>query len=153
MASVSVSHLVIFIASLVLAASVAGALVTGVDRISDGISDRSLDTSEEIRTDVSIISDPGSDAIYEEDEGGTVTLLVKNTGSSTLEATSNQVDVLTDGEYVPDANVTVTSVEGDSYDWTESAVVRVDANRTLEDGDHRVLIRVNGDEEVLEFRV
>lgn len=161
MASASVSHLVIFIASMLVAATVAGALVTGVDRISTSVADRSEATSEDIRTDLSIISDAGSDAIYEEDEdGGTITLLVKNTGSRNLAASSDQLDVLVNGQYVPRDDVTVTSLEGGEFDWYTGSVVRIEidlssvtADGTLETGDHRVQVSANADREVLQFRV
>lgn len=154
MASVSVSHLVIFIASLLVAATVAGALVTGVDRLSSSVTDRSIDTSEDVRTDLTIISDAGSDAVYNETDGnGTVTVLVKNTGSENLDATTDQIDVLVDGEFVAGADLTVTSLEGDDLAWQTGSVVRVEAQRTLDTGDHRIQISANGDEEVLRFRV
>src|SRR6056297_1966486 len=133
MASVSISHLVIFIASLLVAATVAGALVTGVDRISGSVSDRSLDTSQEVRTDVTIISDAGSGAVYEESDGnGTVTVLAKNTGSLNLAATADQIDVLVDGQFVARDDLTVTALEGESLAWQTGSVVRIEIDRTLD---------------------
>lgn len=151
MASVSVSHLVIFIASLMIAATVAGALVTGVDRISSSVDDRSLDTSRDIRTDVSVISDAASDAVYN-DTSGTVTILVKNTGTRNLEATTAQLEVLLDGQYVGAGDLTVTALAGGEFDWRTGSVVRVEIDRSLGSGDHRVQVTVGGDQEVLAFR-
>ncbi|GAB3680218.1 CARDB domain-containing protein [Salinarchaeum chitinilyticum] len=154
MASVSVSHLIIFIASMLVAATVAGALVTGVDRISNSVTDRSIGTSEEVRTDLVIISDPGSGAIYNESGGaGVVTVLAKNTGSENLAATADQIDVLVDGRYVAGGDLNVTSLEGDPQSWVTGTVIRVEIDRTLDAGDHRVQLSANGDEEVLRFRV
>lgn len=154
MGSASVSHLVIFIASILVAATVAGALVTGVDRISASVTDRSDATSEEIRTDLTIISDAGSDAVYQEEGGnGTITVLVKNTGSNNLVATSDAIDVIVDGQFVTRADVTVTSLEGGEFDWYTGSVVQIEVDRTLDSGDHRVQVVVNGDREVLQFRV
>jgi len=151
MASVSVSHLIIFIASLLVAATVAGALVTGVDRISNSVTDRSEETSEQVRTDLTIISDAGSDAVYNETDG-TVTVLVKNTGSTNLDATSDQIDVVVDGRYVPRGDVTVTSLEGEPLEWRTGSVIRIEVSQTLDAGDHRVQVSANDDEEVLRFR-
>lgn len=156
MASVSVSHAIMFIASLLVAASVAGALVGGVDRLSDSISDRSLDTSEDIRTDVEIVSDAGSDAIFEnESNGGEITLLVKNTGSINLLAEESQLDVLVNGRFATD--VAVERADGtDSANWDTNDVVRVTisvSDDDLNENDQRVKIIVNGDEEVLRFRI
>jgi flagellar protein FlaG len=60
MASVSVSHLIIFIAAMVVAASVAGALTTTVNDISDAIDEQGPSVSDDIRSDITIINDPGS---------------------------------------------------------------------------------------------
>lgn len=153
MAGESASTLVIFIASILVAATVAGALVTGVDRISDSLADRSVATSEEVRTDVAIISDPGSDAMYNETNGnGTITLLLKNTGSNNLQATADQIDVLVDGQFVPREDVNVTSLEGQEFEWLTGTVVRVEIDRTLDSGDHRVQVTVRGDSEEVTFR-
>ena len=147
MASVSTSHLILFIASLLIAASVAGTFTQGVQRLSSALGDRSMDVSSDVRTDVEIISDPGSDAVANDDE---VTLLVKNTGSRDLEGSSDQIEVLLDGKY--QTGVSVTVVDGSA--WRVGNVVRITIPLAtpLEGGDHRVKIIVSGDEEVLQFR-
>lgn len=148
MASVSSSTLIIFIASILVAASVAGTMTNGVQRLSDALGDRSVDVSQDIRTDVEIISDAGSpDSIY---DGGAenVTVLVKNTGSKTLTATPGSIELIVDGDYHSPSSVTVVNDDG----WRTGTVARVNASVTLTSGDHRVLVIVNGDREVLEFR-
>jgi flagellar protein FlaG len=147
MASVSASHLILFIASMVIAAGVAGTFTQGVSRLSQGIDDQSLEVSEEVRTDIEVISDSGS-PVYD-NESNTVTLLVKNTGTSTLPAESRFIDVLLDGQY--QTNVTVTVVDGDR--WRPNNVVRLELTDVdLANDDHRVKLIVNGDEEVFRFR-
>ncbi|WP_115863776.1 flagellar protein G [Halorussus litoreus] len=149
MASVSTSHLILFIASLLIAASVAGTFTQGVQRLSSALGDRSVDVSSDVRTDVEVISDPGSDAVYD-NSSETLTLLVKNTGSRDLDASPDRMDVLVDGRYQP--NVSTTVVDG-SY-WRVGNVVRIEVGLGSEvaDGDHRAKVIVSGDEEVLEFR-
>jgi flagellar protein FlaG len=148
MASVSVSHLILFIASLTVAAGVAGTLVQGVDSVSAAVQDRSLDVADEIRTDVEIISDPAS-PVYNTTGNQNVTLLVKNTGSGEIPARADQLEVILDGEYK--GNVTVTVINGEQ--WTTDSVVRLEiAAPNLSAGDHRVKLIANGDEEVFEFR-
>ena len=149
MASVSTSHLILFIASLIIAASVAGTFTQGVQRLSSALGERSVDVSGDIRTDIAIISDPGSSAIYEENGGdGVITVLVKNTGSRSLDAESDQIEVLVDGKY--HAGVSVSVVDGPA--WAVGNVARIQISQTLDSGDHRVAIIVNGDREVLRFR-
>lgn len=147
MASVSASHLILFIASMVIAAGVAGTFMQGVSRLSQGIDDQSLEVSEEVRTDIEVISDPGS-SVYN-NSSNTVTLLVKNTGTSDIPAESQFIDILLDGQY--QTNVTLTVVDGDR--WRPNNVVRLEiGGADLANDDHRVKLIVNGDEEVFRFR-
>jgi len=148
-ASVSSSTLIIFIASILVAASVAGTMTNGVQRLSDALGDRSVDVSKEIQTDVEIISDAGSpDSIYD-DGSNNLTVLLKNTGSNSLGADPDIVEFIVDGQY--QTGLTVEVVDGTS--WTPGNVARVNATGVdLESGDHRIVVIVHGDEEVLEFR-
>ena len=145
MASVSTSHLILFIASMIVAASVSGVLIDGVQRLSGAVDDRSLDVSQNIRTDVEIISDPEAGNVYADN---VTTLLVKNTGSRQLGASADQIDLLIDGEYQTDLNVTVL----DGPTWDTGNVARIEAGGNLTAGDHRALLIVDGDEEVFRFR-
>jgi flagellar protein FlaG len=145
MASVSITHLILFIASLLVAASVAGVLTDEVGRLSEAISEQGLDASQEVRTDIEIISDAGSDVYGDEN----VTLYVKNTGTSDLQSAPTDFDVILDGEYQSGLNVTVMDAES----WNPGDVVRVRIYEPdLDTGDHRVKVIVDGDEEVFKFR-
>lgn len=147
MASVTVSHLIMFIASLVIAASVAGTLVAGVDRVSSSVDDRSDALTVQIDTDITIISDPGSGAIY--DGNGTVSIYVKNTGRRPLDPSAENVDVLIDGRYM--TNVSVSTLTGTG--WARGDVVEITVDQTLDPGDHRISIIVNRNTDLLRFRV
>lgn len=151
MASVSVEQLILFIASIVIAAGVAGVFTSNVDNLAGAIDDRGLEVSDDIRTSVEIISDSGADAVYNE-TANNVTLLVKNTGSSDLVADPSQVDVLLDGQFRTDISVGLADGEGTSWGQTEVATVTI-TEADLSTGDHRVKIVVNGDEERFRFRV
>lgn len=149
MASVSSSTLIIFIASILVAASVAGTMTNGVQRLSGALGDRSVDVSQQIETDVEIISDPASPEAVYDDASNNVTLLVKNTGSESLAAQPRTFDVIVDGQYATE--LTVEVVDGGS--WGPGNVVRVTATSvSLSPGDHRIVVIVNGDREVLEVR-
>ena len=147
MASVSASHLILFIASMMIAASVAGVFTNSIGQLSGALSEQGLDVSSDVRTDVEIISDSGSDAIY---DNGTITLYVKNTGTERLAADPGAMDILVDGRFATEYNVTRADGSGA---WTPGAVVRVDIQQSLSAGDHRVQLTVNGDEEVFQFRL
>ena len=148
MASVSASHLILFIASMMIAASVAGVFTESIGQLSGAISEQGFDVSKDVRTDVEVISDSGSDAIY---DSGTITLYIKNTGTERLAADPGVLDILVDGQFVTDYSVTRADGNGA---WRPGTVVRLDIQRTLALGeDHRVQLTVNGDEEVFEFRL
>ena len=159
MASVPVSHLILFTASLVIAAGVVGTITTGVDRVSAAVDDAGLDATEQLRTDVTIISDPSA-GVYNASSGN-VTLLIKNTGTYRLAPDGSDLDVVLDGAYVrPDAlSGELVSTDGANA-WSRGDVLRLTINTNaieddggLADGDHRVFITVNGDEELFQFRV
>lgn len=150
MASVSSSTLIIFIASILVAASVAGTMTNGVSRLSDALGDRSVDVSNEVRTDVDVISDTGSNSIYD-DGTGNVTLLVKNTGSQPLSTDPDTIDIIIDGAYRTDVSAQLVSSD---EEWDVGAVLRLEVDVSddpLDNGPHRAVVIVNGDRETVEF--
>lgn len=149
MASNSVSTLIIFIASVLIAASVAGTVTDEVGVISEAIDDRSASVSQQIRADVDIITSPGSE-VWNRSGGENVTVLVKNTGSTSLTADPATVDMIVDGRYASPISVTV--VDGET--WQRGNVVRLSYDYgQMAAGDHRVTVVVEGDEDVLRFNV
>ena len=158
MASVPVSHLILFVASLVIAAGVVGTVTTGVDRVSSAVNDGSLDATEQLRTDVTVISDANA-GVYNSTESN-VTLLVKNTGTQRLHPDGSGMDVVFNGRFVPgeytDGEV-VSSDAGTTWDRGDVLEFTIDVDGAtgsgLDAGDHRIFLTVNGDEEQFEFRV
>jgi flagellar protein FlaG len=145
MADVSVPSLILFIASIVIAAGVAGVLIDTVTGISGALDDRGADVAENIRTDIEVISDSESN-VY---DSGTLTLYVKNTGRRTIPATGESLDVIVDAQYR--TNVTVEVVDSGT-EWTPHGVVEVRiGDLALDSGDHRVRLTVSGDEETFRF--
>ena len=154
MASVSISHMILFIASMLIAASVAGVFTTSVDRLSGAIDDQGLQVSDNVRTDIEIISDNGTGAcVYNCAGNGNLTLLVKNTGTQRLAAQPDQIDVLVNGQFQPASDKHV-EVLGDTDTWDRGSVIRLNITEPgLESGDHRARVIVNGDEEDFNFRI
>jgi flagellar protein FlaG len=147
-ASASVETMILFIAGIVVAVGVAGALTGQVQDLSGAIDDTGLDVAEEVRTDVEVISDPGSQ-VYNASGAQNLTLYVKNTGSASLDADGSEVDLLLDGQYESDLSVTV--LDGPSWGPTNVARLNVSVGALPAD-DHRAKVIVNGDEEVFRFR-
>lgn len=148
MASASVSELVLFIAAVSVAAAVAGTMVTTVGGIAASLDDHGADVAAQINTDVEIISDPASGAMYDADTG-TVRVLVKNTGERTLATDGTGVELLVDGRYVPRDDYNSTVLGGST--WRDGTVVRVLADDSLAAGDHSVTVVVTGDRDTERF--
>ena len=150
MASVSASHLIIFIASLVIAAGVVGTLTTGVDRLNTAIEDRSLDVTQQVRMDMAIVSDPGAEY---DSSANAVSLFVRNTGSQGVPIEPEAVDVVFNGNFVSNDDLIVQDANGDAAVWDSGTVVNITVtNTTINNGDNRLLLTVNEDEEAFEFR-
>ncbi|MGQ3411291.1 flagellar protein G [Natrinema sp. LN54] len=153
MAGDSVSTLILFIAAMLVAAGVAGTLVTNVNELSNSVDTQSADVTDKIDTDIEIISDPGSDAVYNSDGAENVTILVKNTGQKTLADDGTGLDVLVNGSYISDEAMTVTVQDGGGP-WRRGTVAELEIDQSLATGEeHRVKVTVNGAEEVFEFYV
>jgi len=153
MASVSASHLIIFVASLVIAAGVVGTLTTGVERVSSSIDDGSLDVSQQIRMDMSVISDSGADY---PNSNGNVVIHVRNTGSQSVPIDESEFDLVLNGQFLvggEDNDFTVndpTDPEEETV-WRPGGVVEITIDPPELDTDNRLFLTVNGDEELFEF--
>lgn len=150
MASVSVSHLIIFIAAMVIAASVAGLLTTTVDDISNAIEDQGLSTSDEIRSDISIINDAGSTTTTSANSTTELTLYVKNTGNNQLPTQPRQIDILINGQFVTFDTSRIGLLDGAEV-WGDGVVAEivVDVGDVdIRTGENRAKVMVNGGEDV-----
>ena len=154
MAGESISSLILFIAAMLVAATVAGTLVASVTDVSASIDDYSGELSEEIDTDVTVISDAGSDAVYD-DGDDELTLLVKNTGERTLSTDPGVHTVLINGQYADAADVSIADPTGGEVSWQSGDVVEITVDDASENGyvsgENRVVVDVGGDREVFEF--
>lgn len=155
MASVSISHMILFIVSMIIAASVAGVFTTSVNDLSQAISDQGVQASDDVRTDIEIISDNGTGAcVYDCSGKDNLTLLIKNTGTRSLSTQPEQIDVLVDARYQSSKNLTVELLGGSADDWPRGSVIRLNVTESgLGSGDHRAKVIVGSDEEVFRFRI
>ncbi|SDR38406.1 flagellin [Natronobacterium texcoconense] len=158
MASVSATHIILFIASVVVAAGVAGTIVVEVNQLSDAVETRGSSVSEEIATDIQVTSDAAyAESIYDE-TADEVTVLVKNVGSESVQAHPSEVDVLVDGRFIQSDDMTVERVDVDDDTWRPGGVVEVTIDVSNDDnvdvsGDTRVTVIVNDNEDSIDFIV
>ncbi|MGZ0747941.1 archaellum stator protein ArlG [Haloparvum sp. AD34] len=152
MASVSISHLILFIASLTIAAGVVGTMTSGVERVNAAVEAGSIDASDQIRTDITVISDAGS-PVYNSTEGN-LTLLVKNTGTERLPPDGTNLEVLVDGQFIHPASVHTTLLTGTGDSWAGGDVMKLEIEvDSLGTGDHRAKLTINSKEAVFRFRI
>lgn len=148
MASASAETLILFIASVAIAASLAGVTITQTNTVMDAIEDRSLDQSQQLKTEIQIVTDPNG-PIYDREDNGNITLHIKNSGKQRLSTDPGMRDVLVNGSYV--STVTVTPLEGTT--WDRNDVVRIEISTPgLSSGDHRVKIIIGEEAEIFRFR-
>jgi flagellar protein FlaG len=136
---------------MIIAASVAGVFTTSIGQLSSALSEQGLDVSTEIRTDIEIISDSGSDEIYNSDGNNNITLHLKNTGSELLATDSGQMDVFVNGQFATSFAVSRADGSGESWEPSSVVVAEIAPPQGSLNGDIRVQITVNGDKEVFEF--
>lgn len=156
MSGVSASTLVIFIASILVAAGVAGTLVTTVGDISTSAETRGDAITETIDTDIELLNDGGGSNFYVENGDGTnqITFYVRNTGSTGLLQDPNEIDVLLNGGFVANADLTIASMNGADDDvWAEGEVLElvVTLDEELDGSGNRLTVSTRGTERSLEF--
>lgn len=158
MSGVSASTLVIFIASILVAAGVAGTLVTTVGDISTSAETRGDAITESIDSEIELLNDGGGSSFYVEndtDNTSKITVYVRNTGSTTLTKNESELDVLVNGLFVSDENLNITSMNGDNTEnaWAEDEVIEIviSLDEQLSGSGNRLTVSPPGTERSLEF--
>jgi len=119
--STSATHIIFFIASVVIAASFVGVAATTILDISDGIEDRGDMISKQLSADFEVINDP------ELVSNNPVVLYLKNTGKVPL--STQHITVLIDGSSVDDFTVS-------SETWMPGETITLTININLATGEH-----------------
>ena len=119
--STSATHIIFFIASVVIAASFVGVAATAILDISDSIEDRGDMISKQLSADFEVINDP------ELVSNNPVVLYLKNTGKVPL--STQHITVLIDGSSVDDFTVS-------SETWMPGETITLTININLATGEH-----------------
>lgn len=160
--SVSTTHLIFFIASVVIASVLVGVLSAAVYNIQSGIDARGDTLGENLKTDIEIINDPNNmTQIYSDTDNYNLTIYVKNIGRCQLDR--DDVNVIVDGRLFVggEYNVTAQDENGNwatGAQWNMTRVLRIvilspQAYATPGSGNHYVKVAINGVDDTLEFRV
>lgn len=148
MASVSSAHLVLFIAAILFSAALAGTLTESATSIGASIEDAADADATQTATAFEVVSDADApNAVYDADTE-TLTVLVKNTGDTTIPSQPDDVTLLVDGAYQTDTRTTAL----DDDRWRPGTVLRVRANVTLApDTETRIVVDASGHRDYFVF--
>jgi outer membrane protein assembly factor BamB len=142
-----IAQLIFFVAIVIAALGIAGTFVETAGHVSNALDERGDRVGGDVGSDLEIISDPGTGAVWN-GSADRVTVLVKNVGQGRLSADPDAVDVLVD-----DAPVTNESIAlvGSADGWYPGEVVRIRFDRSLPDGRHRLSVSAGGATDYLRF--
>ncbi|MFO8110774.1 MAG: hypothetical protein R6U17_09710 [Thermoplasmata archaeon] len=129
--SISSTHLVFFIMSMVAASVVAGAFIQTSFSVRDSIVDTEAVVSEGMRTNIDIINDPKNVP------NDPLLIYVKNTGSTSFNVSN--IDVLVNGTYVSSPAISI--VGSNDTVWRPMEVITIEIDIELPQGDHWVKVR------------
>ncbi|MBI0584384.1 MAG: hypothetical protein ISF22_09185 [Methanomassiliicoccus sp.] len=141
----SFTHMIFFIASIVIAVSIAGTLIAVTGLMVDEVRTKGTNAASEMGSSIVISNDPR----HVPHDNDTLTLYIKNTGEVTQ--TYQDLIIFIDGEYVTYGGRLVGTGNGQ---WSTGRVVEITAMIGLGPGDHTAkVILANGVSDTLEFRV
>lgn len=144
MADVSVTHTMFFVASVIVAASLAGVFVGISNEMAKSISDEADRLDELADSEFAVLNDPAM-VPY---SGGVLTIYLKNLSSRMMRG---QVDVFVDGTLVTECTFTLQGAGGQ---WAPGTVMTVNITKALGQGDHNLrLVLDNGVDQELRFRI
>lgn len=123
--STSGTHMIFFIASLLVAVSLVTVFVATIYSLTGAIRESSDILSEKMTTKIDIVNDPTSVP------NNPLIIYVKNTGSSTIDKDS--LTVLVDG--IARAPDSVSVLGGDTY-WNSTDTLEITVNLELQPGEH-----------------
>ena len=98
--SLTGTHVVFFIASVLIAGAVSGMFIAVITDVSNSFSDRGERVEEYLDTEFKIISDPDNIPT----SGSNYLFYLKNIGKKVIATTNNTFDIFIDGELVIKAN-------------------------------------------------
>lgn len=144
----SITHLLFFIAAIMIAVGVIGVVTTNVQSITASYGMGSKSLADQLKTDITIINDPAAIPF----SNNNYSFFVKNTGKSILDPST--VNMFVDGNYT--FNLTYTVMEGGNS-WSPSYVLMLNystsKNPALSSGDHTLrVVAGNGVFDTMAFR-
>ncbi len=140
--SISSTHLVFFLASMLVASTLAGLFITSTNSISNGITEKENALTRKMKTDIEIINDPNNVP------NDPLVIYVKNIGSTSLNKTD--VDVLVNGTLANSPDISL--IDGNDNIWDPTEVIKIEMDIALPSGDNWVkVVAANQAEDTFSF--
>ena len=130
--SLTGTHIIFFIAAVIVAGLVSGILISVTMNISTSLSEKGDRVQEQLDTDFEIINDPDNIP----DVGGYYRFYLKNIGGKKLVTTNETFQLFVDGDLIATTNYNFTDESIQSSEVTEIFVV----NSTISLGGHTLRI-------------
>ena len=137
-AETAITHMIFFIAAIVLAMGAVTVISADVQSIVSSSSVSSKLLSEQMRTDITIINDP--DIIYYNNVSNYYTFYAMNSGKTEL--APEYITVLVDGLYIHPSDVDASLQDGD-VTWRPGDILILNVStipNPLDSGDHKIAV-------------
>lgn len=147
-AETSSTHLIFFIAAMVIASGVVAVIYSNVNSFAGASRESASTLSNQLKTDITIINDPSRIP----KTGDNYTFYVKNTGRSNL--APEHITLIINGGVIPADNVTVTVINGDAV-WRPVDVIQLIVTYPgMPAGDNNIrIISENGIDDTMDFNI
>lgn len=130
--SLTGTHVIFFIASVIAAVTVSGIFMAATNNISTSLSDRGKRIQEQLDTEFRIINDPQNIP----EVSGYYRFYLKNIGSNTLQTTNQTFQVFIDGDLVA---ITNYNFSDDTTAPNEVTTIHI-SNSEISQGDHTLRV-------------
>ena len=149
MSGESAAHMILFIATILVASSVSAVMIVTIQKMSIEIKNQGEYIKDVLSTDFEIINDPVNIPTKVIGTNTAYVFYIKNVGSAPFAFTNDTITVLIDGLIIPKQNVTTsTSV------LSPGEVGELDVIVSLSSGNHRItVILENGVSDSLDFTI
>ena len=98
--SLTGTHVIFFVASIIIASAISGVFVVVINDVSSSFSERGERVQDQLDYEFTIINDPNNIP----SEGSNYLFYLKNIGGKKLSTTNTTFTIFVDGEIVPVAN-------------------------------------------------
>ncbi|NOQ48568.1 MAG: flagellar protein G [Methanococcoides sp.] len=150
-ADTAITHMIFFITAILIAMTVVAIMTSNVQSLTSSSASSSKVLSEQLKTDITIISDP--ELIPYDNTTKEYTFYAKNTGRTELD--TEYIDIFVDGLYVYPDELDISLFDQDVL-WRPGYLLMINVTVTepLSNGDHRLLIAAeNGKSDSMDFRI